>query len=399
MASAPTDARCPVHAGRDDRKSAAIAARECKIVEGSEHVGGFNQLREILRSPAVKQGINGDGQFSDGSTDQIPVIFLDGETHKRRRAAIARYFTPKAIETRYRITMEKTADALIGKVRKQGRGRLDDISFDMAVSVAAEIVGLSDTVDKGLSHRIAACLSNIETPHLTGLKRFAHSLKVRFYFMRFFLKDVKPAIKARRAQPREDVLTHLIEEGYSDQAILIECVTYGTAGMITTREFIAMVAWHMFDNPELKDRYLAASEADQIGILEEILRLEPVAAYIYRRAIQDAPSETMAPLKDGALYALDIRAANTDEAVAGECPLALDPERGKRMRMTGSWMSFGDGGHRCPGAQVALAETRIFIDRLMRVPGIRLAQVPEMNWNANIMSYELRNAIVTCDPA
>jgi len=62
-------------------------------------------------------------------------------------------------------------------------------------------------------------------------------------------------------------------------------------------------------------------------------------------------------------------------------------------------MSFGDGTHRCPGWQVALKETRVFLDRLLRVPGIRLERAPDMLWNAPLMSYELRNAIVTCDRA
>ena len=44
-------------------------------------------------------------------------------------------------------------------------------------------------------------------------------------------------------------------------------------------------------------------------------------------------------------------------------------------------------------------ETRIFIDGLLRVPGIRLERAPDLLWNAPLMSYELRNAVVVCDPA
>lgn len=35
------------------------------------------------------------------------------------------------------------------------------------------------------------------------------------------------------------------QKGYSEKAIMIECLTYATAGMVTTREFIVMVAWHI----------------------------------------------------------------------------------------------------------------------------------------------------------
>jgi cytochrome P450 len=60
-------------------------------------------------------------------------------------------------------------------------------------------------------------------------------------------------------------------------------------------------------------------------------------------------------------------------------------------------MSFGDGPHHCPGWQVALHETRVFVDALLRVPGITLARAPDMQWNDVLMTYELRDAIVTCD--
>ncbi len=73
------------------------------------------------------------------------------------------------------------------------------------------------------------------------------------------------------------------------------------------------------------------------------------------------------------------------------------PDRAKRQNQNGTFMSFGDGSHRCPGWQVALNETRVFIDRLLRVPGIRLEREPDMHWNSSLMGYELRNAIVVCD--
>ena len=75
----------------------------------------------------------------------------------------------------------------------------------------------------------------------------------------------------------------------------------------------------------------------------------------------------------------------------------LGPDRAQRMKTPGSYLSFGDGSHRCPGAQVALNESRVFLDRLLRVPGIRLQREPDLNWTEALMSYELRNAVVTCD--
>jgi hypothetical protein len=67
------------------------------------------------------------------------------------------------------------------------------------------------------------------------------------------------------------------------------------------------------------------------------------------------------------------------------------------MKTQGSYLSFGDGSHRCPGAQVALNETRVFLDRLLRLPGIRLQREPDLCWTDELLGYELRNAVITCD--
>ena len=108
------------------------------------------------------------------------------------------------------------------------------------------------------------------------------------------------------------------------------------------------------------------------------------------------PDGTSAP--PGGLYAIDIRAVNTDEAIVGSCPFALDPDRATRQKENGRYMTFGDGAHNCPGWQVALHESRIFLDRLMRIPGVRLKREPDMGWNPGVQGYELRNAIITCEP-
>ena len=39
---------------------------------------------------------------------------------------------------------------------------------------------------------------------------------------------------------------------------------------------------------------------------------------------------------------------------------------------------------------------RIFLDRLMRLPDLKLQRSPDMTWCDGLMSYELRGAMVTC---
>jgi len=213
----------------------------------------------------------------------------------------------------------------------------------------------------------------------------------------FWKQDMLPAIAARRKQPMDDVISYMVKENYSKKGMIMECLSYGGAGMMTTREFIVMCAWHLFEKPALLERFLTGGEADQFAILEEILRLEPVASLLHRRAAESAEGAQGGDISEGELVCINLRAANTDEAITGACPYELDPDRAKRMKVVGPYLSFGDGPHRCPGAQVALHETRIFLDRLFRLPGIRLISEPAITWNSYIQGYELRGAVVACD--
>jgi cytochrome P450 len=386
---------CPMDPTRDDRKSAALAAQRVHADPGARVVDNFAFGRAILRSGQMAQAGAGSEQANVAGEEFAPVFFLDGEDHKRRRAAIARFFTPKAINTRHRLVMERTSDELLARLRAAGGGQLDELSYELAVAVAAEIVGLTDSNQRGMAKRIQSTLLGTRLRGMHPVIRFGAQAVTAVHAMRFFVRDVRPAIKSRREQRRDDVISHLIDEGYPDKAILIECMTYAVAGMVTTREFIVMCAWHLFDNDPLRARFMAASEAEQTAILEEILRLEPVAAMLHRRAKEttDLGSGSAA---EGELLAVNIRGANVDPETVGECPHALDPDRAKRLMGVGTYMSFGDGSHRCPGAQVAIKETRVFLDRLMRVPDLRLERTPDMTWCDGLMSYELRGAKVSC---
>ncbi|MBL7498843.1 cytochrome P450 [Frankia sp. CNm7] len=384
----------PMDPTRDDRKSAALAAQRVHPDAGAREVGNFRLGRAILRSAQMRQAGASSDQMNP-EDEFCPVFFLDGDTHRRRRTAIARFFTPKAISARHLRVMERTTEELLAQVRADGKGRLDELSYKLAVAVAAEIVGLTNSDQAGMAKRIQATLLGTRLRGMHPVIRFGAKGVTAVHAMRFFSRDVRPAIKARREQRQEDVISHLLEEGYPDKAILIECMTYAVAGMVTTREFIVMAAWHLFDDDALRARFTAGDEADQTAILEEILRLEPVAAMLHRRATEDADLESES-VKAGELLAVNIRATNVDPETVGACPHALDPDRARRQKAVGAYMSFGDGGHRCPGAQVAITETRVFLDALMRLPDLRLERTPDMTWCDGLMSYELRGAVVTC---
>jgi len=395
-----TTAGCPMHAGRDDRKTAAIAAANLAPQKGARVVGTFAAARDILRSTKVRQAGATADEADLSKPDEISFFFLDGELHRKRRAAVAGLFAPKTIVTRHQAVMERTMDSIVARLHRSGSAPLDELSWQMAVDVAAEIIGLTNSdTNENLALRVKAVLDSSmdRKPGLIGKLIFNARMLLRVG--RFWKHDMLPAIEARKKEPRDDVISYMVKENYSRKGMIMESLSYGGAGMMTTREFIVMCAWHLFEKPALLDRFLNEGEDMQFAILEEILRLEPVASLVHRRAAEPIDGESDATMRPGELVAISIRDANTDEAIAGACPFELDPDRAKRMKVVGPYMSFSDGPHRCPGAQVALHETRLFLDRMFRLPGIRLLSEPRIIWNSYIQGYELRGAVVACDPA
>jgi cytochrome P450 len=370
----------------DDRKSAAVAqagggGMQMRVVRD------FAEARGLLRNPDARQAGFLADLVNKVSLTRAPILYQHGAEHRRQRSATARFFAPRVVTTAYRALMERTSDELVGRLTTTRTADLDELGLEMAVTIAAEIVGLTDSDRAGMARRLGALVTGMPQggSRLATILGFARG---QARSLNFFLRDVKPAIASRRRERREDVISHLLDEGYGEREILTECLTYGAAGMITTREFITMAGWHLLENHRLRARFLDGDEASRIAILEEILRLEPVVGMLFRR-IDTEPT----------IVALDVRGANADAAAVGGCPHRIDPDRTTADKVGRAGLAFGDGEHRCPGAQVALQEAAIFLDRLLRVPGIRLARTPDIGWNALIAGYELRGATLACDGA
>jgi cytochrome P450 len=383
--------------GEGDSITARLAARYVHPEPGTRHLRRFEDLRAALRNDAMRQGGARDAPIEKEDPTRASIFFLHGEEHRRRRGAIISFFTPKAIATRHMPIITQTADRLIAELRKKRRARLDDMSFMLTSTVVAEIVGLTETPLRPMMRRIEMANG---TPDVWrgGIRRLLAPIKSRLFGMLFLVRDVKPAIAARRRQRREDVISKLLDEGRSDSEILVECMTFGLAGMGTTREFVVVAALHLFEKEDLRDRFLDGDDVEKTEILKEILRLEPQASMIYRTAGEPAGTASSQVFAAGERLSLEIRAANLDEEVVGPAPLRIDPDRARTMKSNGAWMSFGDGAHFCPGWQVALTETRVLLDRLFRVPGLRLTRYPDIGWTPPMLqSYQFVNAVIECD--
>lgn len=406
--------QCPIdHAAWSRQKTASISdasadsdeAREPVLARdssGTWHVRGFHEARTVLRSSSTKQAGFGAPQMEQLSSFLKPsILFQEGPTHHQQRKQTARFFTPKAVDSNYRQLMENFTDELLSELQRAGKGNLSEIGFKLAVRVAAQIVGLTNSRDAKMHKRLDDFFA-FSVP--TELPPWHPKVwLVPFIIMRcqfnFYLNDVRPAIRARRQVPQDDLISHMISQKARNRDIHIECVTYAAAGMVTTREFINIAAWHFLENPTLRERYLAAPETERYLILEEILRMDPVVGHLYRRATEDLTLESngaSVTIPKGDLIHLHTYAINTDPQVVTEHPRAICPDRQLRAeRAPASLMSFGDGDHRCAGLYVAIQESDIFLKHLLALENLRFQQPPTIRWNGATTGYEVRDFIVT----
>ena len=379
-------------------RTAALAAAQARPqYENCPVISDFALANELLRSPDMIQAGRGADRIPKDKPEQLPLFFLDGEIHKLRRIQIARFFTPTAMTERYRSVMDQSTAKLMGRLRKSGREQLDLLSFELACDVVTEILGLTNSDRSAMAKRIRSSFVTLAEKPKSRLGESLYMARQAWRTLLVYWFDVMPAIKARRTERKDDLISLIMDEGYSNRSILIECQTYGSAGMMTTREFIVVAAWQLLEDAELRAKYLEGDEKTQFAVLDEILRIDPVVTYLHRKATKDFTTSTGMQIKAGQIYAIDIRSANLDQAATGECPHAIDLDRARRQRVPSAWMSFGNGTHRCPGWQVALHETRVFLDALLRLPGVRLAQPPKPTWTGT--TYELHGAVVECDRA
>lgn len=392
----PVGERKAVRAGEPDEPRVQRSGRVW-------YVRSAAAARQLLRErrSTTQAGFTAEA-IPKGYLKHHPILMSDGPLHDEQRTKVGRFFAPKVVEAKYLGLMESCADRLLGDAEASGVVRLDELALLYTVEVTAEAVGLTESPVPAMAKRLVSFFNqppfDITRPDLGRTPRqwAQAAFNGVVPIVRFYARDVRPAIKVRRAQPRDDVISHLIAEGYTDPDILVECVTYGTAGMVTTREFIAMAAWHLLGNQALRARYLVAEQAERLAMLNEIIRLEPVVGHLYRRVQQpvtfsDQGEEHTA--EPGDLIDLCIRPANADPETVGENPMGLCPGRPLPRAVNEAVLSFGDGAHKCPGQPLAMLESDVLLRRLLARP-VSIVSEPTIEWDDLIAGYALRGFVL-----
>jgi cytochrome P450 len=268
---------CP-RAARDDGRPGCPVRQG---PDGSWQLSSYGDVRAALRSTDTRQaGFAIEYEHTLPKKMTPPVLWRDGPEHREHRRRTARYFTERRVETSYRELMRRSAETQLATLRRKGSADLAELSFAAAVAVVGEVIGLT-AGRPGMARRLERFFTD---PRPGGGRVRAALVRANSLLSlgSFYLLDVRPAIRARRRAPQDDLVSHLVSEGASAADVFGECMTFAAAGMITTREFITIAAWYLFRDDALRTRWAAADRAGREAILHELLRLEPVVSALHR---------------------------------------------------------------------------------------------------------------------
>jgi cytochrome P450 len=279
----------------------------------------------------------------------------DPPEHEPYRRALLHAFSPRTV-TAMTETIQALATELIDKVASSGRCEfVSDVSEPLPVIVFMKMLGLPLELLAPLRKLVIAALEEGDP-----VKR------EQVFDAQMELLD--PVIRARMAQPQDDILSRIITADLGGRTPRFDelqnyVLLLALAGLDTVVNAMSFAAWHLARDPALQAQ-LRADPGQIPWAIEEFFRRYAVST-VGRRVTRDAVFRGVT-LKAGDRFSLLIQAAALDEAAYPE------PEK-VILRRDEPHITFGAGPHRCLGSHLARLELRVlFSEWLRRIPEFRL---------------------------
>jgi hypothetical protein len=203
-------------------------------------------------------------------------------------------------------------------------------------------------------------------------RRF-HRLRARYDAI------IERMIDARLADPRleegDDVMSLLLRAHYEDgasmsrSAIADELLTLLAAGHETTATSLAWAVERLRRHPAVTERLASEAQGDgnalRMATILEVQRTRPVIDGTGRRVLQDFPLGDWV-IPKGCHVMVAARMIHEDPRFFDR-PTEFDPDRFLDTKPdTYTWVPFGGGTRRCPGAAFAHMEMDIVLRTLLR---------------------------------
>jgi len=296
----------------------------------------------------------------------------DPPRHDRLRALSQAAFLKRNLDRLIGPTLEITDRSLARIVEQKTFEFVNDFSSQITVGLLFRIMGLPDRDHAEIRRKVILAVSTDKrvkgrTPeHIAAFKELSDFLTAE--------------VAARRANPTDDLITHLAEaeidgDRLSEREVVLTTATFVMAGVESLSSFMSVFALNLCDYPQARRR-LVADPAQIAPAIEESLRFNTSAQRFKRTATRDVELHGQT-IRAGDKVALAFGSGNRDERKFPN-PDIFDIER----RPLGH-LGFGSGKHFCLGAQMARLVTEVAMRRFLeRVPDYHLA-ADRVAWNSS----------------
>jgi cytochrome P450 len=324
----------------------------------------YEDIRFVSSSPALftsTKGITIPDPAMPSPVQEGNLIFSDPPRHRQLRKLINSGFTRRRVAV------------LEPKIRQIVRGILDGIEPGSVHEFAEEIAAPLPT--RMIAELIGAPPDDWEqfrawSDAATGTADPEIELD-SFVAMGQLFEYFQKLIAARRAEPRDDLLSVLAEaeideHRLTDEDLLNFAFLLLVAGNETTRNLIALGTLALISHPDQR-RLLVENPALIPGAVEEMLRWNSPVVHMARTAVAEVEIRGQR-IAEGDVVVMLYGSANRDEDVFGS-----DSEEFKVTRHPNPHIAFGCGEHSCVGAQLARLEATVMFEELLgRFPKLEL---------------------------
>ncbi len=306
------------------------------------------------------------------------MLNLDAPDHTRLRGLVNKAFTARIVE-QLQGRVEAVAHELIDRILPQGQADLiDAFALPLPIIVIAELLGIP-THDRNRFRTWSNALVVPTADEARTAKKLAKSRQL----MQDFITYLAGVFAARRKQPRDDLITSLLEaeeagDVLSEEELFSMVLLLVVVGHETSVNLIGNGLLALLQHPHA----LADLRRDPSlipGAVEEMLRYDsPVERAPMRFAAQDVLMRDVL-IRRGDAVSVVLGSANRDADIFPEADsfdIRRDPNR---------HLSFGLGIHYCLGAPLARLEGRVAVAALLdRLPDLALAVEPDsLRWRTH----------------
>jgi len=286
------------------------------------------------------------------------IIELDGKEHTRHRALVQQVFVPKGMDALVAVLQSLLEELLEGIVRDRQVDLVARFTEPFPVQVIAHILGIPRR-DYQQFARWAVDLIGFARDPVAG-REAANG--IRDYLL--------PIIRARRVEPRDDVLSRLVAGkvdgvGLSDDEVVSFCRLLLPAGAETTFRLIGNMLFALLIERDRFER-VRADRTVVPWAVEETLRWETSVLMTSRETTR--PTEIRGvPIGANELVSVVVASGNRDEDHYDH-PDVYDLDR-----RVDDHLAFAFGRHHCLGHHLAKLEARTAMNAVLdRMPNLRL---------------------------